>query len=364
MKMNVNKQGLKENKLVLYFRKNMKLFRVTTCLLFLLVPQISTAYELEIFGTITTELESVSPNTKTDEGYTTVRDAYTRIAFKLGHELSSELDVFALVEVPFDTAKMELNNGFDQHKDVFDSTERLAFIQLNSSKYGAILAGRLWEPYHNSVSASVNRFSSYYAGFATYSVLRVEQALVYSSPDFNGLSFSLMHAHKNGNKQSNGKYDDRNQLTFSYMVDDTKFGFGYSDSGGIQNQKLYGVSLSHTVQDFYMAAKYERQHSDISNKHSFGHDGDEALNLYLEYNWGLHTFKSHIAKVDNFGGDIFHFAYDYQLNEHIKLFTEYYQEQTGAAITSKQGGFRDTYWAEGGRAVLFGLSFTFSKQAF
>jgi predicted porin len=214
------------------------------------------------------------------------------------------------------------------------------------------------------VSASVDRFNSYYRGFATYSVLRVDQAVVYSSPDFDGLNFSLMYSHKNGNKKSNGQYDNRNQLTVSYTFDDTKVGFGYTDTGGIQNQKLYGVSLSQKIDNFYVGAKYERQQSNISDKNVFGHNGDEAINLFVEYTSGLHTFKSHIANVDNFGEDILHLGYDYQYDTHVKMFVEYYQEQTGAGITREINGATDTYWREGGRVLLVGFSFDFSKKLF
>jgi predicted porin len=328
------------------------------------MPVAGVAYELEVFGTISTQVESVSPDAKTDKDYTNLRDAYTRVALKLGHELDNGVSAFALLELPFDTVNMEINNTFDQDRDVFDSTERLAYIQLNLPTYGSIWVGRGWEPYYSSVSASVDRFNSYYTGYATYSALRVEQAIVYSSPEVNGLNFSLMHAHKNGYKKSNGQYDDRNQLTVSYNINDTKLGFGFTDAGGENSQQLVGASLSHKIQNFYIAAKYERHRSDVTDKRFYGNDGSDAVNLYVEYKKGLHKINGHVAKVDNFGGDIFHVGYDYQLNKQVKLFAEYYQEQTGAAITSKRSGFRDTYWAEGGRALLFGFSFNFSEQIF
>ena len=333
-------------------------------LLLMCLPLVSAAYELEVFGTISTQLESVSPDTKANTDYTNLRDAYTRVAVKLGHELDNGVRASALLELPFDTANMELNNSFDQGRDVFDSTQRLAYMQFDLPTYGSILLGRGWEPYYSSVSGSVDLFNSYYRGYATYSVLRVDQAIIYSSPDFDGLNFSLMHSHKTGNKKNNGRYDDRNQLAISYTLGATKVGFGYTDSGGVQNQGLYGVSVSQKIQNFYIAAKYERQHSDISNKNVFGHNGDEAINLAVEYSSGLHAFKSHIARVDNFGGNIFHLGYDYQYAKNVTLFAEYYQEQNGAAISAEKKGFSDTYWHEGGSALLIGFSFDFSKNFF
>lgn len=334
-------------------------------LLFLLhFPLTSAAYELDVFGTISTQLESVSPDTKKDQDYTSFRDVFTRVAFKFGHDFGQGANAFALIELPFDTVNLELNNSYDRHRKVFDSTERLAYFQFNSPEYGSVWVGRGWEPYYSSVAAPVDRFNSFYRGFATYSVLRVDQAAVYLSPDFDGLSFSLMYSHKNGNKKSNGEYDNRNQLTVSYTFDETKLGFGYTETGGIQNQKLYGVSLSKKIQNFYVGAKYERQRSNISNKNVFGHNGDEAINLFAEYSSGLHVFKSHIANVDNFGGNVFHLGYEYKYAENVKLFAEYYQEQTGAAVTRERNGYRDTYWREGGQVLLVGFSFDFSKKIF
>jgi len=70
----------------------------------------------------------------------------------------------------------------------------------------------------------------------------------------------------------------------------------------------------------------------------------------------LHTFKSHIAKIDNFG-------YDYQLNERGKLFNEYYQEQADTAITSNRVGLGILIGPTGGLYYL-GLALNFQSKYF
>ncbi len=327
----------------------------------LVVFQPSHAVELEFFGTISMQAEAVSPDVPTDQDYVGFRDAYTRFALKLSHDFDNRNNVFALVEMPFDIANFKVQHTWDQERDVFDPKERLAKIQFNSAKYGSVWAGRGWEPYYNEITYATDHFSSYNTGFASYSALRVDQAIVYSSPDLNGLQFNLMHSHRNGNHKKNGGFDDRNQATVSYSLGGSKLAFGFTDTGGAVNRKLYGFAISQTVENFYFSVKYERHSSNVTDGTVFGHDGSRAVNYYAQYTQGRHSFKGLLADVDNFGGGIVRVGYDYQLSESISLFAEYYSEQTGAAISSERGGYRDTYWAEGGKSVLFGASWSFSK---
>ena len=347
-----------------YLSKRLTPFSKIILFNLLMLPQISMAYNLELFGTISTQIESVDPNTVSDESYTGFRDVYTRIALKLEHDLDNEINVSALIEYPFDTANMSVQHAWDQDRDMLDSVERLAKLQISSPKYGSVWIGMGWEPYWNDISAPIDQFSSYYSGYATYSSLRVDDAIVYSSPNLKGLNFNLLYAHNGGVGNTNGGYDNRNQATISYSIDSAKLAFGYSDMGGANNRQLFGLALSKKAGDFYIATKYERHRSDNSNKQLYGHDGSYAANIYAQYNKGRHAIKAHIAQVDNWGGDVFHVGYDYRLNKSVKLFAEFYSEQTGAAITTERDGFPDTYSDEGGRAVMFGVNFRFSKKIF
>ncbi len=329
----------------------------------LTLSQPGLAVELELFGTISTQVESVSPDTSSDQDYIGIRDGYySRLAFKLTHKFDNGVNILALVEFPFDTANIEVQHGWDQDRDMFDSRERLAKLQADSQEYGSVWIGRGWEPYYNEISSVVDRFSSYYTGYATFSALRVDQAIVYSSPSIGGLKFNLMHSHGNGNRETKGGFDNRNQVTVSYFFGGTKLAFGFTDTGGTSNRQLYGFSLSQKMGDFHVAAKYEFHRSNVSDEAIFGHNNSHAANLYAQYRKSAHTFKGHLAEVDNFGGGIFHIGYDYQFNKSVNFFAEYYREQIGAAISTRADGYRDTFWNEGGSAVVFGVSFAFSKK--
>ncbi len=344
--------------------ENKPLLLIYISSLCLMGPRPALAVNLEFFGTISTQLELVSPGTQTDQGYSGFRSAYTRLALRPSHEFDNGMTVSALLELPFDIANGKVQQSWDQDQDIFDSRERLAKIQIDSPEYGSIWVGRDYEPYYNEISSVVVRFSSYYTAFATFSAVRVDQAITYSSPSLSGITFNLMYSHNNGKQEANGEYDDRQQATLSYTSDDSKLAFGLTNLGGVSDSQIYGVSYSKKVGNFYFATKYERYNSNIKSKRIFGHDGAETKNIYAEYSKGNHTFKAHIAEVDNFGEHTFHIGYDYQLNESTKIYTEFYKEQTGAAISTKRGGYRDTYWADGGSALLIGFSYAFSKALY
>ncbi|MGB5598269.1 MAG: porin, partial [Thiothrix litoralis] len=239
---------------------------------------------------------------------------------------------------------------------------RIAKVQASSPKYGTVWVGQDWLPYYNDIAYPVDYFSSYYSGFATFTTFRKDQTIAYSSPDMNGFTVNAAHSRGNGNADASGNKDDRNQATASYTRGDTKVALGVDDIGGADNRKIIGASLAQKLGDFYVGAKYEQHQSDVSDPTVYGHDGSSASNLFVQHSKGKHTLKGHIAKVDNYGDDIFHVGYDYQLNKKTKLFAEYYSEETGGAITTERGGYRDTYWTGGGKAIAAGLRYDFDTK--
>ncbi|MBL4632144.1 MAG: porin [Paraglaciecola sp.] len=324
----------------------------------------SFAAELNIFGTIGIQAEAVSPHTSNNKDYVGFRDIYTRIALDFEHQISNDLTFNAVIEMPLDTANFRVQHVWDQKKDVTDTTQRIAKLRFASKKYGAFWIGKGWVPYYNEISAVVDRFSSYYVGYATYSTLREDELLVYTSPNISGWKVNIARARGNGDRERNGTFDDRDQATVSYKTESTKLAVGIEDIGGLNNRRVMGVSIAHTFGNFYMGAKYERNESDLENKSVLGYDESSARNVYLEYTMGRQKFKGHIAHIDGFGEDIFHLGYSYQLNEQTVLFAEYYREQKGAAISSDNGGFRDTYWNEGGKAFALGFNYSFATNLF
>jgi len=339
-------------------------YRLICVLMVLLCPLVTNASELRLFGTIGTQVESVSPDTADNQNYIALRDIYTRVALQFQHQLQNGLMFEALLELPIDTANRRIQHVWDQRKDVTDTTQRIAKLKITSQDLGSVWIGKGWVPYYNEISAVVDRFNSYYVGYATYSTLREDELIVYSTPVVNGWKVNLARAHGNGDREKNGSFDDRDQITISHVNKQTKFALGIEDIGGANDRRVMGVSLAHTIGALYIGAKYERNQSDIKNKAILGYDNSSAKNLYIEYAIGQQKLKAHIAKVEGFGEDIFHLGYSYQLNEKTILFAEYYREQNGAGISSARGGFRETYWDEGGKALAIGFNYSFDVNLF
>lgn len=341
------------------------MFRKTILVLLPLAATAQNGYavELDLYGSIRTQIESVSPDTAADNDYTGARDAYSRIGAKLNHTLENDVTLGAQLELPVDSANGDIQDPWDQENDLSDTADvRIAKVQVSSPKYGSVWVGQDWLPYYNDIAYPVDYFSSYYSGFATFTTFRKDQTIAYSSPDISGFKFNAAHSRGNGAADISGNKDDRNQATVSYTRGDTKVAVGMDDLGGASNTKILGASLAQKLGDFYIGAKYEEHQSDITDPMVYGHDGSSASNLYAQYNRGKHTIKGHVAKVDNYGDDILHLGYDYQLNKKTKLFAEYYSEDTGAAITTERGGYRETYWTEGGSAVAVGVRYDFDTK--
>lgn len=343
-----------------YFSKKIPLIGVISLIA---IPHYAQAAELNLYGSLRTQVEMVSPDTATDEDYSGFRDAYSRVGASLTHTLENDVKLDAKVEIPIDSANGKQQDPWDHDSNLSDTAKvRVASVKLSSPKYGTVWAGQDWLPYYNDIAYPVDYFSSYYSGFATFTTFRRDQTIAYSSPDMNGVKVNVAHSRGNGNKQANGDSDDRNQATISYKRGDSKVALGVDDIGGADNRKVVGVSLAQTLGDFYVGAKYEQHKSDVTDESVYGHDGSTVANLYGQYNQGKHTVKGHVAKVDNYGEDVFHLGYDYQLNKKTKLFAEYYSEEEGGAITKERGGYNETYWNDGGTAFAVGVRYDFDTK--
>lgn len=264
------------------------------------MAQTGSTAELDLYGSLRTQIESVSPDTATNNDYTGVRDAYSRIGAKLNHTFANEVTLGAQVELPVDSANGKIQDPWDQENDLSDTADvRIAKVQVSSPKYGTAWVGQDWLPYYNDIAYPVDYFSSYYSGFATFTTFRKDQTIAYSSPDMKGFKFNAAHSRGNGAADINGNKDNRNQATVSYTRGDTKVALGMDNLGGANHTKILGASLAQKLGDFYVGTKYEEHQSDITNPAVYGHDGSRAANLFAQYNKGKHTIKGHVAICAN-----------------------------------------------------------------
>ncbi|WP_018871572.1 porin [Thioalkalivibrio sp. ALJ16] len=316
----------------------------------------------DFYGSLRTHGEYVRPDNRNEsdggvDSYWGMRDAYSRLGVHMNYDINDQLELFGQLEIALDSANLKVQDPYDQEEEV-----RVAQVGLRGD-FGTIQIGQQWLPYYNAISFPVDMFSTYYSGFATYTVFRVRDSVAYYSPDFNGFSFAASYSDDRGNESSTSRIDDsRAQFTASYNFGDTTISAGVDDRGNANGERdrIYGLSASHQMGDWYFAAKYEQFDTFNDTSGAFNEDGGEAFNVFASYTLGKNTFKAMLANVDNYGEDIVHLGYDYQYNDSLKFFAEYYYEEETAAITPRRGGLQDfPANAQGGQVIAAGLRFDF-----
>lgn len=317
--------------------------------------------QVDWYASLRLQAESVHPDERSAASrYTGLRDAYSRVGVSVQHALSPALTLNGQLELPLDMANLSVQDPYDQGDNGRDNPERLRIARIGlQGDWGAVHWGQQWMPYYNAVSAPVDAFSSYYSGFATYTVFRVRHTVAYTSPSFRGLSASAAYAPAKGNRRSTSRIDDeRVQVALSYDLGATRLAAALDDRGdaGYGRNRLYGLSATHRAGAWQMAAKYERFDTGNHNPGSFSRDGNEAVNLLVTHQRGDNTIKVMLARVEGYGENIVHLGIDHQYNPQLKFFAEFYSEAETAAITTRGDGLSGFRAAtSGGHAWLLGL---------
>ncbi len=320
---------------------------------------------IDFYASLRTQVEAVRPDRDERlDSYAGVRDAYSRVGIKLDHPLGVGLVLTGQLELPVDSANFRMRDPYDQGDAQRPHGERIRLAQLGlRSRFGTVAYGQQWMPYYNAVAAPVDMFSTYYSGFATYTVFRVAQTLSYSTPEVAGFAFSAGYTGSSGNARSTSRIDaPRRQLAATYTVGDTRLAAGIDDRGdaGYGRNRLYGLSLSHQAGKLYLAAKFERFDSGNRQPGSFSSDGNKAINLFGSYAMGKTAVKLMLARVENYGDNIVHVGVDHQLRDDLKFFAEYYREGTTAVLTPRRGGLDDfDAGISGGQAIAVGIRYDF-----
>ncbi|KFC73528.1 porin [Massilia sp. LC238] len=320
---------------------------------------------IDFYASLRTQVEAVRPDRDARlDSYAGVRDAYSRVGIKIDHPLGAELALTGQLELPVDSANFRMRDPYDQGDAQRPHGERIRLAHLGlRSRFGTITWGQQWMPYYNAVAAPVDMFSTYYSGFATYTVFRVAQTLSYSTPEVAGFSLSAGYTGSSGNARSTSRIDARRrQIAATYTFGDTRLAAGIDDRGdaGYGRNRLYGLSLSHQAGKLYLAAKFERFDSGNRQPGSFSSDGNKAINLFGSYAMAKTAVKLMLARVENYGDNIVHVGVDHQLRDDLKFFAEYYREGTTAVLTPRRGGL-DDFDADisGGHAIAVGIRYDF-----
>lgn len=320
---------------------------------------------VDFYASLRAQVETVSPDRDDRlDSYVGFRDAYSRVGVKLDYPLNAALALTGQLELPVDLANFRMRDPYDQGDAQRSHGERIRLAQLGlRSRFGTIAYGQQWMPYYNAVAAPVDMFSTYYSGFATYTVFRVAQTLAYSTPEVSGFSLSAAYTGSSGNARSTSRIDaPRRQLAATYTFGNTRLAAGVDDRGdaGYGRNRLFGLSASHKAGKLYLAAKVERFDSGNRQRGSFSSDGNQAINLFGSYEMGRTTIKLMLARVENYGDNIVHLGVDHQLSDDTKLFAEYYREGSTAVLTPRRGGLDDfDAGISGGQALAVGIRHDF-----
>lgn len=323
------------------------------------------AKPIDFYASLRMQAETVRPDRRDRLGsYTAVRDAYSRVGVKGEYPLGADWVLTGQLELPVDTANLRIRDPYDQGDAIRRRGQRIRIAQLGlRGRFGSFAYGQQWMPYYNAIAAPVDRFSTYYTGFATYTVVRAADTLSWTSPAFAGLTLALAQSGSSGNLRSTSRIDDRRrQAALSYAWGDIQLAAAIDERGntGRGHDRLFGLSASRKAGPLYLALKYERFDTGNRQPGSFSRDGNQAFNFFGAYTMGKNTFKLMLAKVDNYGDRIVHLGVDHRLSKDWKVFAEYYREGSTAALTRRRGGLGDFDASiSGGQAFAVGVRHDF-----
>lgn len=315
------------------------------------------ALELESYGSARLQLESVNPDSGVnyqsgDSGsYIGPRDAYSRIGLKLGWQMTDAVKFFGQLEIPLDIANIKVQDPYNDIRDL-----RIAKIGLDTDR-GTLAFGQMWLPFYNAISYKVDRFSSYYSGYATLAQFRAHNVISYYSPDYDGFSFSAGAVMSDRSDRADTFDDNRYQFTTSYNRNGTDISIGGEHVANDTKEQLFGAALGQQIEQLYVAVKFEHWNEN-------GSEIAKAINFYADYQVNEYTFKAMIADVEGFGGQILHVGADYQFSKNVKTFVEFYQQESASALSNrKAGGAGTPSFADplqgGGNALAVGFRYDF-----
>ncbi len=309
------------------------------------------ALEVSAYANLNLHAEYVEPDKETEQvkKHTSLRDAYSQIGIHFEHELSKNQKVNVHLFTPVDLANLEFQDTWDHDAD---SPQYELYWK---TPLGELKAGYFYLPYYDAIASVIDRFSSYYTGFATYSSFRTKKSLVYGSPSFKGFNIATSISENQGLDD-----DDLLNLTLNWKNDKTSVSLGLQNQQGLLNTRIWGASVSHKpIDGLFIGIKTEV--FDTDNSEGYGSNGDRSSAAFVSYDYGKQAFKAMLADTDNYGGVSYSLGWDFRYSDTIKCFVEYYSEEETAAITAERAGLEvfDTD-ASGGHAVVAGLSLNYS----
>lgn len=254
--------------------------------------------------------------TSLDTGW---HDAYSNVTFNASEDLgSTKLSYqFSLWADPTGNLDNDMN----------EKGVRTHFIQL-SGDFGAVSFGENWSPFYNAIiwGAGADRFNGYYTGYGVPGFdSRTTDTVFYSSPDFNGLQINAsVGTSSTTTKHGATQFDDHRELALTYQLNDNIMIATAMTDGDSDAQKDKGVGISYTKDAITINANYM-----TTEENGASYSGDYS-NLYAQYDINDQTsLRAAIGSADGYVGGNYTVGASHQYDESIRVFAEYYSDDTG-----------------------------------
>lgn len=296
------------------------------------------AIETELYGSVRMGFETVNPDGEYKD-YTGMRDAASRIGGKISETIAEGWSITAQMELPFDSVKLAKATTNRRNSHV-----RIANVQL-ASPYGTLEYGRGWLPYYNNIAAPLDQMNSYYSGWASFANFRKKETLHYVTPRIHGFQLAFATSGDNGDLPERHK-----QYTASYANEGLTIAVGHDDRGE-GSYANNGVAISYTTDPWHFAAKYEEMDSDDE------YDGQTFQNLLVQYTLDdKNTFRAIVSEAEawDFGKTVYHAGWSHQYDDALRLFVEYYEEESPAAVSGVE---EESGPAAGGQVLTTGFRY-------
>ena len=259
-------------------------------------------------------------------------DAYTRAGVNVTEELDN-ITISYNLEFDYDPTQ-------ENHNDMSTSSIRTNVIKL-SGDFGTLAYGRDWAPYYNAVSYGVgpDRFYGTYSGFTVDAVGKPNKTLFYTAPKMGNLQISAAYTRDNaadygwgtGSGGTNGK--DK-QIAATYDVNDSLMLAAGMVRGDDAQEDRNGFGASYTTGAWLLTANYQERKSATEIT---------GTNVFARYQMDeKNSLRAHYAHIETEGSEDINpitLGFMHQYNDDLKVFVEYYDDDSGANQEYPQIGF-------------------------
>ncbi len=227
-----------------------------------------------------------------------VKDAASRIGADASYNFSDSLKFIAKYEFKVNVPEAHFGSSTG-------SDERQLYVGL-AGDFGELKVGRYWSTFYNAVGYAPDQL--WWNTAPVYYTLdpdfRIGDAIMYTTPDMDGLQISALHS----------KDRDVSQLAGTYKVDDSlKIAGGFIEDGDTDS---FGTAFYYTGKGYYVNGMY-------MDKDNTGRGADIIGGITRDksiYSVGVSTFDDETTGTKDF--DALILAYQYNIHPKVKLWAE------------------------------------------